>query len=78
MLFEIKRTSDILGERPPCIGVIPAPTENGGTSYILDIRTLSELLDFVKDHGEIALRHEEGLIEGLFYVLEIRDLEDGC
>ena len=53
MKFMIRRTS---GEEPPC----PKAKEKDGEWYI-KIKTLEELIDFVKENGEVVL--DENRIE---------------
>ncbi len=73
MRFQIERTSDWIGEKPPCEGAV---LMRKGTSivdpvYIIDIASLEDLVKLMEKEGEIIIK--EGYKGVELPVIEIYD-----
>lgn len=77
MKFAVRRTSDLLSEKPPCEEAVLVERENDcfrwiRSIYEVELNTLDELIEFTKKHeGAVVLITDDGDRDK--YYLEIYD-----
>ena len=69
MKFEISRTTDIYGDNKPVEGSFKSQCGD----WLIEIKTLDDLIDFVKDNGCIVVSDYSNIDENSIPEIEIYD-----
>ena len=65
MEFRIERTSDLWSTKPPTRYAVFAGEDRYGTKYTIEINSLEELIDFVKEEGKIIISSPSDIMPGI-------------
>ena len=65
MKFRIERSSNVLNTEPPTRYAVFAGEDKYGKQYTIEINSLEELIDFVKEEGKIIISSPSEIMPGI-------------